>query len=268
MTEAPVVFDDGGAYDAFMGRWSRAVGEVFLDWCAPPRHARWLDVGCGTGIFTELVRATCAPAAMVAVDSSAPQIDYARRRYRARSVDFRVADARTLPFPDASFDVVTAALVLNFVPEPSGALTEMRRVGRARAMVAGYVWNFAAEQSPTGPLARAMRRIAVEPPKIPGADICRLDALQTLFHAAGLEDVATRAIEVRLEFPDFETYWTTQTPAFNPFGKVIAAMAEAERLKLVAAVHEELAPGPDGRIAFTARAHAVKSFVPVSRARL
>jgi hypothetical protein len=41
MTEARPTFDDGAAYDAFMGRWSRAVGPVFLDWLAAPKKAAW-----------------------------------------------------------------------------------------------------------------------------------------------------------------------------------------------------------------------------------
>ena len=35
-----------------MGRWSRLVGEQFLDWLDIPKGLRWLDVGCGNGAFT------------------------------------------------------------------------------------------------------------------------------------------------------------------------------------------------------------------------
>lgn len=63
MAGAPNVnFDDGAAYENFMGRWSRQIGAVFLDWLSPPRDARWLDVGCGTGVFTQLVLDRCNPA--------------------------------------------------------------------------------------------------------------------------------------------------------------------------------------------------------------
>ena len=55
MTEAAHSFDDSVAYERFIGRWGRAAGAVFLDWMAPPTGARWLDVGCGTGLFTELI---------------------------------------------------------------------------------------------------------------------------------------------------------------------------------------------------------------------
>jgi len=43
------LFTDGAAYERRMGRWSRLVGEVFLDWLAAPPGLRWVDVGCGNG---------------------------------------------------------------------------------------------------------------------------------------------------------------------------------------------------------------------------
>jgi SAM-dependent methyltransferase len=78
--EGTHTFDDGAAYERFMGRWSRAAGAIFLDWVAPPRDARWLDVGCGTGVFTELVLDRCSPATVIAIDPSAAQIGLARSK--------------------------------------------------------------------------------------------------------------------------------------------------------------------------------------------
>ena len=78
MTDAKAVFNDGDAYERFMGRWSRAVGSSFLEWLTPPKGAQWLDVGCGTGAFTELVLNSCSPASIFGVDPFAEQIEYAR----------------------------------------------------------------------------------------------------------------------------------------------------------------------------------------------
>jgi trans-aconitate methyltransferase len=69
MAQNTLYFDDGEAYERFMGRWSRAAGSVFLDWLAPMEGARWLDVGCGTGAFTQLILDTRAPSAVVADQS-------------------------------------------------------------------------------------------------------------------------------------------------------------------------------------------------------
>ena len=55
MADNTTVFNAADDYERFMGRWSRAIGEKFLDWLGAPRNARWLDVGCGTGAFSELI---------------------------------------------------------------------------------------------------------------------------------------------------------------------------------------------------------------------
>src|SRR5580704_14182276 len=70
MANPPIRFNDGGAYERGMGGWSRLVGEVFLDWLAPPSGARWIDVGCGSGAFTELLMQRCAPAEVHGIDPS------------------------------------------------------------------------------------------------------------------------------------------------------------------------------------------------------
>src|ERR1035437_9678739 len=80
MSENEFRFTDGAAYERFMGPWTRAVGSVFLGWLAIPASQRWLDVGCGTGIFTELLLDTVAPTAVVAIDPAPAQIEQARAK--------------------------------------------------------------------------------------------------------------------------------------------------------------------------------------------
>ena len=55
MAEPQIRFDDGAAYERMTGSWSRLAGAVFLDWLAPPSGLRWIDIGCGSGAFTELI---------------------------------------------------------------------------------------------------------------------------------------------------------------------------------------------------------------------
>jgi ubiquinone/menaquinone biosynthesis C-methylase UbiE len=245
-----------------MGTWSLAAGKVFLDWVAPPINARWLDIGCGTGVFTGLVLDTCAPATVVAVDPSQSQIDVARDKPIARRADFRVADAQALPFQNAAFDVVASSLVINFIPDPVRALAEMRRVGHPGGVVAGYVWDFAAGRGPSSHIRAGFSQMGITYEASVGTEHTRLQALTSFFTAAGLKDITTRVIDVTMSFSDFNEFWQSQTPRYTPFGKMIAAMSGLEREKLMGLVRDELPAGPDGSISCSARANAIKARVP------
>lgn len=261
MIEPKITFTDGEAYDRFMGRWSKAVGPQFLDWLAPPKPGRWLDVGCGTGVFTQLITDLCAPTAVVAVDPAAAQIDHARQQPIARHAEFQVADALALPFPDGAFDVVVSALVINFLPDRAKGLSEMRRVASGDGIVAGFLWARTAdsELSPTAPMQRGFREIGAEVPRIPGADMA---SLPDLFRAAGLEAIETRTIDATQTYRDFEDYWTAQTPPFSPAGKLIAKMPEADRARLRDTLRAILPAAADSSISYSARANAIKARVP------
>jgi ubiquinone/menaquinone biosynthesis C-methylase UbiE len=150
MADTTVAFDDASAYEGFMARWSHAIGTDFLDWLAPPSGAKWLEIGCGTGVFTKLLLERCSPSAIAAVDSAPAQIELARTQLSKQQVDIRLCDARSLPFVDASFDIVASALVINFIPNRSRALAEMSRVCRPGGRVTGYVWILRANVAPAG----------------------------------------------------------------------------------------------------------------------
>ena len=255
-------FTDGAAYERFMGRWTRAAGTIFLDWVGPPSGARWLDIGCGTGVFTELVVDTCSPASVIAVDPSAAQIELARQKPLAQRVDFRAADAQTLPFSDGAFDIVVSALVINFIPDRPRALAEMRRVCNPGSVIAGYVWDFAAQRGPSSPIRFGLQQVGAKPPLVPGTEDSRLEALTSLFAEGKLTEIVTRTIDVTMSFPDFNDFWQSQTPSYSPTGKMIAALSESDRENVLAAVRARLPAGADGSITHSARANAIKARVP------
>ena len=62
MAEPQIRFTDGAAYERMMGVRSRLAGGVFIDWLAPRAGLRWIDIGCGSGAFTQLLADRCAPA--------------------------------------------------------------------------------------------------------------------------------------------------------------------------------------------------------------
>jgi ubiquinone/menaquinone biosynthesis C-methylase UbiE len=261
MAASAQAFDDAEAYERFMGRWSRVTGAIFLDWLDPPRAARWLDVGCGTGVFTELILNTCSPLTVTAIDPSHAQIEHARGQAVGQRAEFHVAGAQSMAFPDAAFDVVASALVINFIPDRPAALKEMHRVTRPGGAVAGYIWDFAGESSTSAPLRRAMRHIGLDPPATAGTEGSSLAELRTLFERTGLTAVSTRTIDVSMSFSGFDEYWSSQTPSFAPATKMIAALPDADRARLQDVLREQLSAGPDGSIVCSARANAIKARV-------
>ena len=147
MSDAGQLFDDGQAYERLMGRWSRLVGEQFLDWLDLPKGLRWLDAGCGNGAFTETLIERCAPSTVAAIDPSEGQLAYARTRPGTTMAQFHVGDAQALPFDDDSFDAATMALVMAFLPDAAKAVAELARVVRPGGWVATYMWDIPAERS-------------------------------------------------------------------------------------------------------------------------
>jgi SAM-dependent methyltransferase len=104
MAEQQIHFDDGAAYERSMGVWSRLAGQIFLEWLVPSPGLRWVDVGCGSGAFTELLIQHCGPAEVHGVDPSEGQLAFARTRPATRTAKFRQGDAMALPYADNSFD--------------------------------------------------------------------------------------------------------------------------------------------------------------------
>lgn len=262
MKEVRVDFADASAYERFMGRWSRAVAPQFLTWIGARRHARWLDVGCGTGILTEALLDLCEPASATGIDASPAQVAQASRGPARARAKFQQADAANLPFPDAYFDIAVSALTLNFIPDPLRSLEEMRRVTVPGGAVAAYVWDFGRELSPSGPLRQAMRAFGAEVPPIPGTAHSSLDALRSLFRRCGLQSIDSRTVDVTLAYAGFEDFWQAQTPGYSPTTKIIDALTEVERRRLKRSVQETLPIGPDGKIEYSARANAIRATVP------
>ena len=60
-------FADGDAYERYIGRWSRPIGAMFLDWLAQPAGLRWVDVGCGTGALSATVLERNSPSGITGV---------------------------------------------------------------------------------------------------------------------------------------------------------------------------------------------------------
>lgn len=104
-----------------------------------------------------------------------------------------------------------------------------------------------------------MRAVGLAVLPVPGTDDTRLPALAHLAAQAGLEEVRTRTIDLRLAFDDLAAVWEAQTPIDTPVGRSIAALNPATRARLHAPLDSLLPRSTDGRVAYAARAHAFEA---------
>lgn len=245
-----------------MGRWSRRLAPRFVEWAGVPHGAHVLDVGCGTGALSEAVLAR-DPANLVGIDLSPAFVDHARVRLGGPRARFEVASATAIPLPDASVDAAVSGLVLNFVPEPSQMLDEMRRVLAPGGLAALYVWDYAEGMQMMRVFWDA---VASLDPALKARDeaarfaLCRPDALARLFERASFADVETAPIVIDTRFEGFDDFWRPFLGGTGPAPALVASLDPARRDALREKVRAALPVGPDGGIALTARAWAVKGY--------
>jgi ubiquinone/menaquinone biosynthesis C-methylase UbiE len=247
-----------------MGRWSRQVAPLFLDWLGAGSGLDWLDVGSGTGALSAAILARCNPASLIGVDPSEGFVAAAQALLADRRAEFRVGDAQALPLVAASRDVVVSALVLNFVPDRTKALLEMKRVARPGGLVGFYVWDYPGISvefmrmfwTAATALDPAARNLA-EDKRFP---FCTPDGLSGLMSDAGFAWVDGGPIEIETVFRDFDDYWHPFTLGAGPAPGYCASLEPEARQRLKERLQDSLPRGADGSIPLKARAWAIKAF--------
>jgi SAM-dependent methyltransferase len=224
----------GEAYEPLTGRWSRLIAPRFVRWLDVSRHARWIDVGCGTGALIESILASEDPAEVVGVDPSSSFIAYARRHIGDPRVRYEVGDARSLPVASRQYDAVVAGLVLNHIPalDLHSSVAEMARAARPGGIVGAYVWDYAGGMEPRVRFWEAAT--AVEPAARNWDErsrypLCHPDQLKRLFVSARLNAVETISIEVEAQFSSFDDYWQPFLAGYGVASDFLATQPDATR---------------------------------------
>jgi SAM-dependent methyltransferase len=259
--EGHEAWTDGEPYEAYVGRWSRAVARELVRSLDVPEGRDWLDVGCGTGALSQTIVERAAPASVLGVDRSRALVANARRRVADPRVRFELGDAQALPVAGGAFDAAVSGLVLNFVPEPPRMLSEMARATREGGTVALYVWDYAAGMEMTRRFWDAAKAID---PAAEALDqgtrfpVCARAPLAALLGGAGLAEISTFAIDIPTVFRDFDDFWTPFLGGQGSAPGYVASLPEARRDALRERLRAALPAGPDGSIRLTARAWAVR----------
>lgn len=228
----------GEAYDAYMGRYSRALAPAFADAVGVGSGQRVLDVGCGPGALTGTLVERVGPEAVSACDPSAPFV--AACAHRHPGVTVRLGRAEEIPYEADSFDVVVAQLVLHFVSDPPAAAREFRRVTRAGGVAGACVWEF-------GGGMQLLRRfwdaaLAVDPHAPDEAGALRFGGegeIAALLEAAGFTGVEERRLTVSSTYADFDELWDGFLLGIGPAGTYCLSLEEEPRSR----VRDELFAG-------------------------
>ena len=172
---------------------------ALVDAAAPRLGMLVLDLASGTGEPALSLARRIAPTGKVtATDFSTGMLDALRANRDAEGVtniEVKVCDAHELPFPDASFDLVTSRFGVMFFANIGRALAEIRRVVKPGGSIAFLVWGAPGLGTYFGAAAMPyMRRLAVKPdPDGPGPmRFAEPGKLARLVEAAGLSGLAAR----------------------------------------------------------------------------
>lgn len=98
------MFSNSAAYDNYMGRWSRRLAPMFIEFAQVSDGDKVLDVGCGTGVLCQAVAAVTRSSEITGVDPSPSFVEYGRTHVAEPRIKFDVGNALELPCPDATFD--------------------------------------------------------------------------------------------------------------------------------------------------------------------
>ncbi|GER79215.1 MAG: methyltransferase type 11 [Anaerolineae bacterium] len=110
-------------------------------------HMKILDLGCGTGTLTVMLRRAHPEAEVTGLDGDPEVLEIAREKSRGLDVQWDEGLASSLPYPDSAFDRVVTSLVIHHLvtADKRRAFEEIYRVLKPRGEL--YILDFGAPHS-------------------------------------------------------------------------------------------------------------------------
>ncbi|BAV47480.1 hypothetical protein MesoLj113a_18440 [Mesorhizobium sp. 113-1-2] len=159
--------------------------------------------------------------------------------------------------------------MLHFVTDAGKAVAEMRRVVRPGGVVAASVWDHLGGMPgmrmmvhTVAALSEAGRqfreRYCYQPMMRPGE-------MKATFIEQGLLEVSATQLMIRMDYSNFDDYWSPMAAGEGPFGKFLSSLDAPDRARAEAAVREAYQAGqPDGPRSFANVAWACRGARPES----
>jgi ubiquinone/menaquinone biosynthesis C-methylase UbiE len=154
-------------YDEHLGPlFFEPYGELLAARVAALAPRAVLELACGTGRLTRHIAGRLDKAArIVATDVNPAMLGYAKQQLPDEGIEWNLADAMSLPFPDKSFDLVVAQFGVMFFSDRTQAYREALRVLRPGGRLLLTTWN----RLEANPAAKATQEVVkqyfpVDPP--------------------------------------------------------------------------------------------------------
>lgn len=148
-----------GHYDRVAREIIPVLGERLIASLGISAGDRVLDIGAGTG--NAAVPAARTGATVVASDLTPELLDIGRAEHADLAIDWQVADAEALPWPESSYDVALSTVGVMFAPHHQVAADELLRVLRPGGRVGILSWT---PEGFIGRLFATMRDFVPAPP--------------------------------------------------------------------------------------------------------
>lgn len=223
--------------------------ERLLELAAVGPGERVLDLACGTGVVARGAAARAGSGGrVVGVDLNEDMLAVASSGPRT-GVEWRVGDAAAIPLPDAAVDVACCQHGLQFFPDPSRAMGEIRRVLIPGGRLALAVWRGIDHHPVFARLVEALdQHVGAEAAAMMGGPFAGpgRDALRALLEGAGLHRGSIRIDVLAARFPSPREFLRRElggTPLAGPVGELdehrLAALVDRVELALEPYVDDE-----------------------------
>ncbi|MDA0193924.1 MAG: class I SAM-dependent methyltransferase [Bacteroidetes bacterium] len=208
MSEKSVPFEKTipGVYERYLGPYLYEPYALYVTNKIKDRPKHVLEIGAGTGRLTNhLAKKIGLDAKLIAIDINPAMLDIARLKVNEPNVEFQVADAQYLSFPDNSFDFVVCQFGFMFLPEKQKGFNEAWRVLKPGGQFLFVTWD-KAENNITLHISQQtiLHLLKATPPPFFGRAYSSMnnpEELRSYAEVAGFENVTVQKITLEGQSP-------------------------------------------------------------------